>query len=980
MLTLFRCIFTGVFLFLLPSLHAQKYYYDIYKKDDLVSFKSVHAVIKGPKDFLWIASAEGLFRFNGKTFEDFSTSLKSKNIYKLEKWDKDTILFVNDAGLFKLFYRERAVQIKPVVESVLIKQKGALYYPNDLFVDSRKNIWISQSDHSIVQLKDGLLEEYQFKQEKKRIPRRIFVKEDKNGTIWAATKLGTLAKYNTEKNLFEPVQTFNGIDAFQIFGDTLWVGSERLHLLKVTSNGRFRQISNEVIPGRLSSIARDMQGQFLLASLQGDIFFRSTYDQPLKKVFGSNDPHRVEELPFEQINNLQITPDPISKAGALWVATSNGLGLLQLKYFEGVEGLANNNVFSLATDEQKKVFINFGKLHIISQDVQGFNIEAFEGLDRVVAITASKQNIWLSTAEYEVHTLRNKRKLRTFDFSYRGGEIFYMFCDVDDNIWLCQAPSDSPILGVAKITPSGEVIEYGPESGLDNRILVVEQSSRNELYVAGIGVSTYLYRYFPRQDTFINLSLPMPFEVSNNFEVHDLSIDARGVVWLATTDGLLQYDSENINRIALGPYTTEEIRGVCALDDGSIWAATATDGLIYFRNNQYVLYDESCGLPSVVNSYRSLIKDGANRIWAGTAEGAVYSINDHPVPAVSTTPIVQQIRLNKRPLSNREAENIRLTSQARLAVDFISLAFPGAQTQYAYRLVPMKDEQLLQDISWNELNYDNKLELKKTPVGQYFLQIRARQKGGFQWSSPLVLPLNVHQVWYRSWWFIGGLFLLVIFSFWSYIRVFIIKRLKILEQQSSRQKKELARKQALLDAQSQEMQDQKEVLEETLSNLSKLHLIISNIPLEADWKEIITALGKAIDESIGIHAFEIAYVAHGIMHYHGYSMKEQGGFSFRSKGFDEKTSLASWAMANKKQVVINDFKKEHTQYVDKKDDYHFQSMSFIPFTFRNGKAAVLCTYNVQQNEFQEQEVLMLQLLTDYIALTTSGDFGKEEEE
>ncbi len=174
-----------------------------------------------------------------------------------------------------------------------------------------------------------------------------------------------------------------------------------------------------------------------------------------------------------------------------------------------------------------------------------------------------------------------------------------MYADSQHNLWFCQAPTDQPLPGVARINPQGQVVIYGPESGLENRILVVTESSRGELYAAGIGEDTYLYRFLPEKNTFINLSLPMPFDLSANFEVHDLAVDSRGVVWLATTDGLLLYDSENIRRIELGPFTKEEIRGVCALEEGSIWAATATDGLLYVKDEQYVLFDADCGLPSV---------------------------------------------------------------------------------------------------------------------------------------------------------------------------------------------------------------------------------------------------------------------------------------------------------------------------------------------------------------------------------------------
>ena len=84
---------------------------------------------------------------------------------------------------------------------------------------------------------------------------------------------------------------------------------------------------------------------------------------------------------------------------------------------------------------------------------------------------------------------------------------------------------------------------------------------------------------------FENKSLPFPFKASKNFEVHDIAVDNRGIVWLATTDGLLKYDTERIQRIQLGVHTQNEIRSVVSIPDGSVWMATSTSGLVHLDSN-----------------------------------------------------------------------------------------------------------------------------------------------------------------------------------------------------------------------------------------------------------------------------------------------------------------------------------------------------------------------------------------------------------
>ena len=126
------------------------------------------------------------------------------------------------------------------------------------------------------------------------------------------------------------------------------------------------------------------------------------------------------------------------------------------------------------------------------------------------------------------------------------------------------------------------------------------------------------------------------------------------MVWLATTDGLLRYDTERFRRIDLGNHTQTEIRSVVAMSDGSVWLATSTSGLIHLDiNGQYVLFDERSGTPSNIASYRAILLDEANRIWAGTAEGVVYSAMSFPAPLITRKPSMDQIQVNARPIQFR---------------------------------------------------------------------------------------------------------------------------------------------------------------------------------------------------------------------------------------------------------------------------------------------------------------------------------------
>jgi len=114
-----------------------------------------------------------------------------------------------------------------------------------------------------------------------------------------------------------------------------------------------------------------------------------------------------------------------------------------------------------------------------------------------------------------------------------------MYPDSKGNLWFNQAPIDKPIIGVAQINNNGVIKYYDETKGFSSRVLALKESSRGEIYAVGIGERSYLYRFNTEEDRFVNLSPQLPFTAMLNFEAHDLTIDDRGIVWLAPTDVLL---------------------------------------------------------------------------------------------------------------------------------------------------------------------------------------------------------------------------------------------------------------------------------------------------------------------------------------------------------------------------------------------------------------------------------------------------------
>jgi streptogramin lyase len=737
---------------------------------------------------------------------------------------------------------------------------------------------------------------------------------------------------------------------------------------RITQQGVLADVRTFSTEGRICTHMSDGPEGLLLGTQENGLFRAEVHATGLRmqQVFGSNDPHRIEELPFQNIHHVYVDRD-----GSVWLSSRQGLGLLQSRFFSGVAGMTQNNTLSVHPDGER-VLLSFGDVVEVQPGMRrDFTVRILPSSDEsfVTSLAAAADRLWMGTANGRLRASTKGRIVRTFDLTDRGGGIFYMYSDRRGSVWLCQAPADTPLKGVTKIEPNGEMRFYDADDGVENRILVLKEGPRGTLYAAGIGPETYLFRYQPDRDRFINLSLPLPFSYSQNFEVHDLAVDTRGIVWLATTDGLLRYDLERVHRVDLGEFTATEIRSLEAMPDGSIWMATDTQGLLHYRTGTVVQFAESTGLPTKVSVYRTLRKDGQGRIWVGTAEGAVHSRDRRPTPEPTPTPVVLSAAVNGRSVSN--ADPIVVGRRDVLSLRYATLTFPATHLRYQYRLRGGPDT------SWSDPVARNRLQLNRLPLGDHTLEIRAREGDGHYWSAALRIPIEVHPVWYRTWWaylvyVLGGSAVLAYGVHRSVMR----QRRRIHELEDA-----LAEREEAIEAKDRKLQRQHQDLEEVEAALSSqeqeartarttlnvLHDLIQDLPTNASWSEVVHTLAGAVEEIDGIDAFEFGYFDEGSICYEGYDQRRHT-YTHRREDFDEKTVVPVWSLVHDEPVRIGDYRREHTQYVHPNQAYRYQSMLCLPFHLPGRQHLVFVVYGVPKHTFDEQDLMMAQVLVDYLGV------------
>lgn len=968
-LFLFGTAFTGF---------AQQYGYIQYNAESGAPFDKVRTVLKDPLGFVWIGSPNGLYRFDGTHFDLYSEHTQSQNIHQLHK-QADTLFFVNDRGVYQVNDVLSQPKAIPLLEGTINETDDLPFYPNGFILGKDQSIWLSQSNHSIGRFHQGKFTTYPFSTTEHA--QQLSISRDMNGGIWVLSALDGLFLFNETTNTFEKQLAVKGATALLLHQNYLLVGGDVLSIYTIEEKTLKHSTTIALENDLVSAMSVTTNDEYLIGTRKGKLYALEGVDGSLKTIYGANEAHRVEELDFGPIH--EIYEDRESTSNGLWICSETGLWLLQQRFFKTVKDLPMNNPIGVAIGSQGKAYAPINYLYEIAPEQDEFTARPILDNLQVNAVAEGTAGTkWVTTSTPKVALLKytNAKISKRYDFDDRGEAIFNLFPDSKENLWFCQAPVDKPIIGLAQINANGEIRYYDETKGFSSRILSIKESSRGEIYAAGIGEKSYLYRYDPQLDTFENLSPKLPFTPILNFEVHDLTIDDRGVVWLATTDGLLQYDGEKITLIQNDILGQEEMRGVTHYANNSIWIATATKGLVFHQDNTSTILGEIEGLPAVISAYRCITTDASGHLWAGTAEGLVYSRSAAASLPYSKTPRLRAVLVGGRETATASVTNaeVEVRQNEELYLEFTNLSFPAKNVQYQYRVVPKEDKALLlEEQLWQSIPTGNTLALNGIELGNHQLELRARQTGGYRWSAPLQLDVRVFLPWYAQSWLRYTLFAALLLIIGYFFRFYIKRRFSRLQSVLNYSNEKLAKKEEQLHQKVREFEEQQTELDNANLNIRTLELFIKEIPKKASWNDVITAMGKAVNESSEIHAFEIAFKEKNEIVHRGYSSMERSGYTFRSKPFNAKSSLTCWAMANDKEVLINDFRKEHTQYIDEKEAYHFDSLIFIPFALENAQPVVLCAYSTEKDQFDHNDIVMFRILSQFIHFSIHQKISKK---
>lgn len=292
-----KILILSVFSFYFATVKAQTFHFDNYSVKEGLAQSSVYAVEQDAKGYLWLGTASGLSKFNGKEFINFSTEDGiADGAVKVIHIDTLGTMWLGhvDGGVSRI--REGRIEV------VLSMSADITSFEED----NEGNLWVSSFGEGVIKIKnpyESKKELLSFKQYKGQegLSDVVFqVVTLKNGNTYFVTDVG-VKNYNYQKNSFDFYRVPNMPTYFQITymmettsGDQ-WFGSYNgglYHYLKGMANLKIYDTRDGLASNWISSISEDSEGNIWVGTWGGGIS-KITNGEVLtiNKANGLNDLH-----------------------------------------------------------------------------------------------------------------------------------------------------------------------------------------------------------------------------------------------------------------------------------------------------------------------------------------------------------------------------------------------------------------------------------------------------------------------------------------------------------------------------------------------------------------------------------------------------------------------------------------------------------------------------------------------------------------
>ena len=783
---------------------------------DGLPINSVNDIAQTPDGYLWLATGEGLVRFDGLKFEEYpverSTNTSDKyipnfilDIEPIRTGPSGTALVAHTAGFHLLLFQNGSFE--PLAEEV---------YTYDVAPNGA--VWLGTA-RGVSVYRNGHVERVAPQRIQAEVRRLTYTEE---GTLWAGTRRqgayrrdgeGTVEHFTTTDGL-----ATNRVTAFaEAPNGTVWVGTwaglhrwtgrtfdritspapESLQIFQIrsgvgtapcwarTNRGVYRCEGGQLVPFADAGSERRPPTSFRLPQF--------VQEGPEGHVFVN-----TETALFRDGAKLLDAGGTLrsvvhDRQGTMWVGTGTE-GLIQLRRaavttYGRPEGLPSNEVTTVLQRRDGSVWmgtVGGSLVHFREGDPRAYDLRREPVLIEDIWTLHEDQSgqLWVG-GWHLLCRFKNGTCASPAPPSPIPAEAFVsaVYEDREGRLWI-GTRGDGLFRRSSDGTESAQWAHFTPEnSGLPGwNVRYIHESPSGALWFGTIQAG--LARY--QNDRFRKLEPATGLSAANVKHVYQ---DTTGILWVGTDGGgLNRVDLRGADSFGAAEITVfrerdglyqNEIHQVLEDEQGRLWMNT-NNGLFWVRKQNLeafargetphirsVSYGVRDGMRNMEGSgygMPSAIKAQDKRLWFPTLGGAAV-VNPRGI-AYEMSPLVhvEGLTTGNRSLFEGAWGGVPDTSlslsatQRTFTIQYagIYISDPNA-VEYRYRLRGMQEE-------WVRAQSRREVTFSEVPPGRYTFEVHARTEGGPWSEEPAQLTFTVAPYFYETWWFYGLCVLAVVLS------------------------------------------------------------------------------------------------------------------------------------------------------------------------------------------------------------------------
>ena len=758
--------------------------------EDGLSHNIVNDIVQDGNGFIWIATHDGLNRFDGYEFKVYrfnpadSTSISGNYIKSLFVDQKGNLWISTRYGLN--LYDSR----KDNFRNFMPDQNENL----DITKISASNdggLWISNYTGGFLHFDPERISFTQYNTENQSLPTNLImsIHEDSENILWVGTGGYGVLVFRHEANsldiheqLGRKLNDFDVTQIEEIFEDNnsnIWIAGRQGILLYNRSLNEFFHIQRTGETKGLSDniildIRQDYQGNILIGTQEGGLNILSQdqlkANHPRKFRFSRILPGTESyNLSYRSIQSIYEDEDR-----NLWLGTfGNGVNLIPryqprfklLKHSEQNPNTLNfDKIWGICEDKEGLLWIGtdgmgLNRCNLITGEIKHYYSGKKPGDlsdDAILcALCDSKGRLWFGTYAGGLNLYQRNTdsfiQLRVRD-SQNGltvNDIRCIFESGNGDIWLGTNGAGLMKLHANELTFQNIIPETGGFSALDIRAITQDQTGG--LWLGTYGAGLFYYHPGTRETKHLMFDRVNPGTLKCNI-IYSLLFDfENNHLWIGGSQNgglnLLDLDDFTFSQFDQNDGLANNIiHGIEKDSKGRLWVSTNT-GISLFDPvlKEFTNYDKLDGVQDKEFSNGSVLKSSFHNIicFGGTAGLNYFNADDihtrnDEVPVLMTdfkifnkdVPLKSH-KNNNSPLINTilYTENIELNhKQNNFTLGFCGFHYSNPEKiKYQYKLEPV-------DQDWNDLNHQRSVTFQNLKADEYLFKVRASNEDG-QWPD-----------------------------------------------------------------------------------------------------------------------------------------------------------------------------------------------------------------------------------------------------